>query len=156
MFGIGLPEMIVIFALALIVVGPDKLPGLARSLAKGVMEVKKTLNQLKDSLNEEGGQLDSVQKDLRATADELKERMIDSDPSHWHPAAGPGKQPTEEEIIDIEIAAEEAASNANETPAPEDAAATTEEVVPQASRRSLPGAGKPNENVQSKNETTPS
>ena len=34
MFGIGLPELILIMAVALIVVGPDKLPGLARSLAK--------------------------------------------------------------------------------------------------------------------------
>ena len=42
MFGIGLPEMILIMALALIVVGPDKLPDLARSLAKTIMELKKT------------------------------------------------------------------------------------------------------------------
>ncbi|RUM38613.1 MAG: twin-arginine translocase subunit TatB, partial [Desulfobulbus sp.] len=47
MFGIGLPEMIVIMAVALIVVGPDKLPELARSLAKGLNEFKKTMNQVK-------------------------------------------------------------------------------------------------------------
>ena len=41
MFGIGLPEMILILALALIVVGPDKLPDLARSLAKGLWSLKK-------------------------------------------------------------------------------------------------------------------
>ena len=138
MFGIGLPEMIVIFALALIVVGPDKLPGLARSLAKGVMEMKKTLNQLKDSLNEESGELDSVQKELRATAEELKERMIDTDPSHWHPAAGPAKEPTEEEIIDVEIEAEETAAKADATSAPK--APAGEETPPQAPRRSLPKA----------------
>jgi sec-independent protein translocase protein TatB len=40
MFGIGLPEMIVIMAVALIVVGPDKLPELARSLAKGIGEIR--------------------------------------------------------------------------------------------------------------------
>ena len=57
MFGIGLPEMIVIFAVALIVVGPDKLPGLARSLAKGMLEMKRTLNQVKESLTEEGEEL---------------------------------------------------------------------------------------------------
>ncbi len=125
MFGIGLPEMIVIFAVALIVVGPDKLPGLARSLAKGVMEMKKTLNQLKESLNEEGGELDSVQKELRSTADELKERMIDSDPSNWHPAAGPDKLPTEEEVIEAEILAEEA--EASEPPSQADALTATGE-----------------------------
>ena len=46
MFGIGLPEMIVILAVALIVVGPDKLPDMARSVAKWVLELKKTVNQV--------------------------------------------------------------------------------------------------------------
>ena len=50
MFGIGLPEMILILALALIVVGPDKLPELARSVAKGVLELKKTVSSLKENL----------------------------------------------------------------------------------------------------------
>ena len=79
MFGIGLPEMIVIFAVALIVVGPDKLPGLARSLAKGVMEMKRTLNQVKESLTEEGEELNSVRKELKSTADELREKVGGSD-----------------------------------------------------------------------------
>lgn len=101
MFGIGLPEMIVIFAVALIVVGPDKLPGLARSLAKGLMEMKKTLNQVKENLTQEGETLDSVQKDLRKTADELREKMIDVDPSAWQPASGPAKSASDA-IIDVE------------------------------------------------------
>jgi sec-independent protein translocase protein TatB len=53
MFGIGLPELLIIFAVALIVVGPEKLPELARSLAKGMMELKKTANTLRDSIQEE-------------------------------------------------------------------------------------------------------
>ena len=53
MFGIGLPELIVIMAVALIVVGPDKLPELARGLAKQFFELKKAANVLKDSLQEE-------------------------------------------------------------------------------------------------------
>lgn len=83
MFGIGLPEMIVIFAVALIVVGPDKLPGLARSLAKGLMEMKKTLNQVKENLTEESEVLNSVQTDLQKTAEELRNKMIDVEPSSW-------------------------------------------------------------------------
>lgn len=53
MFGIGLPEFILILALALIVVGPEKLPDLAKTLAKQLMELKKTANALQDSLKEE-------------------------------------------------------------------------------------------------------
>jgi Tat protein translocase TatB subunit len=53
MFGIGLPELILILAVALIVVGPEKLPGLARSLAKGIVELKKATNTLKESLQDD-------------------------------------------------------------------------------------------------------
>jgi len=53
MFGIGLPELILILAIALIVVGPEKLPELAKSIAKGMLELKKAASSLKDSLQEE-------------------------------------------------------------------------------------------------------
>lgn len=53
MFGIGLPEMILIVAVALIVVGPDKLPELAKTLARQVGELKRAANTLKRTLNEE-------------------------------------------------------------------------------------------------------
>ncbi len=103
MFGIGLPEMIVIFAVALIVVGPDKLPGLARSLAKGIMEMKKTLNQVKENLNQEGEVLDSVQQDLKKTAEELRGKMIDVDPAVWQlPSADPAAASQEDGIIEME------------------------------------------------------
>ena len=77
MFGIGLPEMIVILAVALIVVGPDKLPELARSLAKGVNELKKTMNQVKESLTEETKVIGSVQKDLQQTAGRMTENLLE-------------------------------------------------------------------------------
>ncbi|RWX44938.1 mttA/Hcf106 family protein [Candidatus Electrothrix communis] len=86
MFGIGLPEMIVILAVALIVVGPDKLPELARSLAKGVNELKSTLNQVKDSLNEETKIVSSVQQDLQQTAGQVKTHLLEDvtrDPNQW-------------------------------------------------------------------------
>jgi len=40
-------------AVALVVVGPDKLPGLARSLAKGIVELKKATSTLKESLHDD-------------------------------------------------------------------------------------------------------
>ncbi len=78
MFGIGLPEMILILALALIVVGPDKLPDLARSLAKGLMELKKTAEGLKQSLSEEGNPLDDIKPDLEEAARSFKRDLLDA------------------------------------------------------------------------------
>jgi sec-independent protein translocase protein TatB len=77
MFGIGLPEMILILALALIVVGPDKLPDLARSLAKGILELKKTAEGLKASFAEEGNPLDEIRPELEDAARSLKNNLLE-------------------------------------------------------------------------------
>ena len=48
MFGIGMPEMILILANALIVIGPKKLPDLAKSLGRAMNEFKKATREIKD------------------------------------------------------------------------------------------------------------
>jgi TatA/E family protein of Tat protein translocase len=50
---LGLPELLVIFVVALIVFGPKKLPDLARSLGRGINEFKRASNELKNTLDEE-------------------------------------------------------------------------------------------------------
>jgi sec-independent protein translocase protein TatB len=100
MFGIGLPELILIMAVALIVVGPEKLPGLARSLAKGIAELKKATSALKDSLEEEdtGGWHDTKTDDAgKSNIDqpaslfsEPEKHKADQPPEQ---AGGPGETP---------------------------------------------------------------
>lgn len=53
MFGIGMPEMLMIAALALVVLGPKKLPEVARSLGKGFAEFKRATNELKETFDTE-------------------------------------------------------------------------------------------------------
>ena len=53
MFNIGAPELLLIFIIALIVLGPQNLPDLARTLGKVVGEFMKAADELKANLNKD-------------------------------------------------------------------------------------------------------
>lgn len=71
MFGIGMPELIVILAVALVVIGPKKLPDLAKSLGKALGEFKRATNDLKQSIEQESG-LDEVRESLKETDRDIR------------------------------------------------------------------------------------
>jgi sec-independent protein translocase protein TatA len=50
---IGMPELIVIFLIALVIFGPRKLPELGKSLGKSIAEFKRASNELRSTLEEE-------------------------------------------------------------------------------------------------------
>ena len=70
MFGIGMPELILIAVVALIVVGPKKLPDLAKTLGKGLNELRKATSDVTDGLKETL-KADDIKKDVESMKNSL-------------------------------------------------------------------------------------
>ena len=64
MFNIGLPELLIIVAIALIVFGPNKLPELARAFGKAMREFKKATEEVKESFEAETKDLEEFKHTL--------------------------------------------------------------------------------------------
>ena len=106
MFGIGMPEMILILAVALIVIGPKKLPGLAKSLGKAMGEFKKATSDLKDSmqidteLNEVKTAFNDINRDEKKETQVVTsedEKPVEADGPDEMPDAG---KPTDDDAMD--------------------------------------------------------
>jgi len=78
MFGIGMPELILIGLVALIVVGPKKLPDLAKTLGKGLNEFRKTASDVTDGLKE-SVKADDIKKDVESVKNSLLYGRDDED-----------------------------------------------------------------------------
>jgi sec-independent protein translocase protein TatB len=66
MFGIGSTELLVILVVALIVIGPSKLPDLMKTLGKGMAEFRRMSSDVKSTLEAEVDRADREQKQAEA------------------------------------------------------------------------------------------
>jgi Tat protein translocase TatB subunit len=74
MFGIGFPELLLIMAIALIVVGPSKLPDLARALGRGYAEFRKATNELKETFDQDET-VREIKQEFRSAQHDLKSQV---------------------------------------------------------------------------------
>ena len=68
MFGIGFPELVLIAVIALVVIGPKRLPDLARALGRGFAEFRRATDELKRTFEEES---------RAARSAELRQKLLD-------------------------------------------------------------------------------
>jgi TatA/E family protein of Tat protein translocase len=88
MFGMSMPEILLILAVALIVIGPKKLPDLAKSLGRALGEFKKATSDFKDSIS------------MDSTLNEVKDEFKDLGTKVKDPLASPSTSDKKNPEID--------------------------------------------------------
>jgi Tat protein translocase TatB subunit len=131
MFNIGLPELLIIVAIALIVFGPNKLPDLAKAFGRAMREFKKATEEVKESFEAETKDLE----ELKSTLTEEKENLI------AHLA---------EEVSGVAEEADTPPEAITETSAP-----TESPISPETKQGTLPLFSKPAESQLLKEESPP-
>ena len=74
---IGMPELILIFVVALLVFGPKKLPEIGKSLGKGLAEFKKASEELKKTIESEIEQGKQEAASVKAQVAEVKSSIVE-------------------------------------------------------------------------------
>jgi Tat protein translocase TatB subunit len=123
MFGIGMPELLLLLAIALIVVGPKKLPELAKALGRGIAEFKKATNELKESL-----ETNTEFSELKQSFDDIQETVVDAtlpskpseelDSEEESTATTPSVEENEDDIELASVSSDDAAEQEPTPPSP--------------------------------------
>ncbi len=118
MFGLGFGEILIILVLALLLLGPQRLPDVAKQLGKGLREFKKATDDLKQQFE---GELYSDE-----TRSAPRPSLVPPTPAA--PAApqptGPAPAATAENVPGLEAATAEPVKPAEPSPAPPPVPAT--------------------------------
>ncbi len=153
MFNIGLPEMLVILAIALIVFGPNKLPELAKAFGKALREFKKATEEVKESFREETRDLEDLRSSMTQENlfDDLAKAM--EEPGEATAESPPASVPTSETSVSPETPAKsQSSAEPPAFPGPSSESAKTGEVSPQAETVSSGETALPGEKKNKKEE----
>ena len=89
MFGIGSTELLVILLVALIVLGPSKLPEIAKSLGKALGEFRRVSTDVKRTI-----EMEAEAAEQKAKAEAARKELFENKPAADAPADGEEKSPT--------------------------------------------------------------
>ena len=95
MFGIGFPELVVIFVVALIVLGPERMPQVARQLARWVNEFRRAADELKRELAAE--EIEKGKNELEKVRQELLNKVYNPLPEEPKERERPSANSTRKE-----------------------------------------------------------
>ena len=70
---LGMPEIIFLFVLALLILGPKKLPELGRSIGKGMSEFRRASNELRNTFDREMQSVEQENQALKKEVDEVNQ-----------------------------------------------------------------------------------
>jgi len=100
MFNIGLPELLIIVAIALIVFGPNKLPELAKAFGRAMREFKKATEEVKESFEAETKDLEEFKHTLtdETLLADLTEQISPPEPAAEETSAQPEPSATAETL----------------------------------------------------------
>lgn len=94
MFGIGSTELLVILVVALIVIGPSKLPDLMKTLGKGMAEFRRMSSDVKSTLEAEVDRAEREQKQAEAQKQLHPENAQAATAAAAQPAAASKESPS--------------------------------------------------------------
>lgn len=142
MFNIGLPELLIIAAIALIVFGPNKLPELAKAFGRAMREFRKATEEVKESFEAETKDLEELKDTLtqeNLLADLGEEMTTPTEPALMTPASEEGTVTSE---AATEAMTHQEAPVSSETPSQQIVSTPTEDTETGKEKREEPEGGK--------------
>lgn len=71
MFGIGTSELIIILIVTILILGPNEIPRVARTLGKGLREIQRAKDELKKSIEFEDEGIKDIEAELKKAEQEI-------------------------------------------------------------------------------------